>query len=83
MTAIPDVKPAAGEVVIPTSAEEAVDAFGDGSGVTLVGGGTIVLADMNYGRIAPSRVVLLGRAGLAGIARDRSQVTIGAGTSVQ
>ncbi len=83
MTAIPDVKPAAGEVVIPTSAEEAVEAFGDGSGVTLVGGGTIVLADMNYGRIAPSRVVLLGRAGLAGIARDRSQVTIGAGTSVQ
>jgi CO/xanthine dehydrogenase FAD-binding subunit len=83
MTAIPDVKPAGGEVVIPTSPEEAIEAFGDGAGVTVVGGGTIVIADMNYGRGAQAKIVMLGRAGLAGISRGGSQVTIGAGTSVQ
>jgi CO/xanthine dehydrogenase FAD-binding subunit len=83
MTAIPDVKPAAGEVLIPTSPEDAIEAFGDGSDVTVIGGGTIVLADLTYGRRAPSRIVLLGRAGLSGIESDGSRVTIGAGTSVQ
>jgi CO/xanthine dehydrogenase FAD-binding subunit len=83
MTALPDVRSATPEVLLPASADEAIEAFGDGTDVTVVGGGTIVVADMSYGRVAPSRIVMLGRAGLAGIGRDGSQVTIGAGTSVQ
>ena len=41
------------EVLLPTSEREAVDAFGDGSGITVVGGGTIVVPDMTYGRRRP------------------------------
>src|SRR5438093_2709752 len=83
MTAIADVKSAAPEVVIPTTPEEAIEAFGDGAEVMLVGGGTIVVAELNYGRVAPGRIVMLGRAGLSGITREGSRVTIGAGTPVQ
>ena len=43
------------EVLFPTSADEAVAQFGDGSGVTVVGGGTIVMQEISYGRIAPER----------------------------
>ena len=41
------------EVLFPTSADEAVAQFGDGSGVTVVGGGTIVMPEITYGRMAP------------------------------
>jgi carbon-monoxide dehydrogenase medium subunit len=83
MTALSDVRTATPEVLLPTSPDDAIEAFGDGTGVTVVGGGTIAVADMTYGRLAPSRILMLGRAGLAGISRDGSKVTIGAGTSVQ
>ena len=37
-------------VLIPSSADEAVAAFGDGKDVTVVAGGTIVLPDLVAGR---------------------------------
>ncbi len=37
---------AAPEVLLPTSADEAVSLFGDGAGVTVVGGGTIVIPEL-------------------------------------
>ena len=40
------------EVLLPTSEREAVDAYGDGHGITVVAGGTIVVPDMTYGRRA-------------------------------
>ena len=43
------------EVLLPTSADEAVAQFGDGSGVTVVAGGTIVVPEITYGRIAARR----------------------------
>jgi aerobic carbon-monoxide dehydrogenase medium subunit len=70
------------QVIAPTSRAEAVDAFGDGSGVTVFGGGTILMPELNYGRLRPERVLLLQNAGLSGIARNGSSLTIGAMTTV-
>ena len=70
------------DVLTPTSPDEAVAAFGDGTGVVVLGGGTIVVPEMTYGRLKPERVLMLGRAGLAEISRSGSTVTIGAATSV-
>ena len=66
------------DVLIPASPEEAVSAFGDGAGVTVVGGGTIVMPDIGAGRLKPGKTILLARAGLAGVTRDGGKVTIGA-----
>src|SRR4051812_45450130 len=70
------------EVLVPASADEAIAAFGDGSGVTVVGGGTIVMPEITSSRLHPSKAVLLSRAGLAGVTRDGGRVTIGATTPV-
>ena len=70
------------QVIAPTSRAEAVDAFGDGSGVTVLGGGTILMPELNYGRLRPDRVLMLQNAGLSGIARNGSSLTIGAMTTV-
>jgi aerobic carbon-monoxide dehydrogenase medium subunit len=70
------------EVVVATSLQEAVDAFGDGAGVTVVAGGTIVMPEITHGRLTPARALLIGRAGLAGIQRDGGRTTIGAATTL-
>ncbi|MBA2642153.1 MAG: FAD binding domain-containing protein [Actinobacteria bacterium] len=70
------------DVLVPSSPEEAVAAYGDGDGVTVIAGGTIVLPEITYGRLRPSKAILLKDAGLAGITRDGSRVTIGATTPV-
>jgi carbon-monoxide dehydrogenase medium subunit len=70
------------EVLLPASADEAVSLFGDGAGVTVVGGGTIVMPEITYGRLAPTKALLLHRAGLDGISRSGSTVTVGATASV-
>jgi aerobic carbon-monoxide dehydrogenase medium subunit len=74
---------AATEVFTPASEEEAIAAFGDGTDVVVVGGGTIVVPDLTYRRLEPKKAVLLGRSGMSGIKRDGSRVTIGAATPVQ
>jgi CO/xanthine dehydrogenase FAD-binding subunit len=74
---------AATEVLRPESEEEAVEAFGDGTSVVVVGGGTIVVPEMSYRRLRPERALLLKAAGLSGISRDGSRVTIGATTSIE
>jgi len=74
---------AATEVLRPESEDEAVEAFGDGTNVVVVGGGTIVVPEMSYRRLRPERALLLKEAGLAGISRDGSRVTIGATTPVE
>jgi CO/xanthine dehydrogenase FAD-binding subunit len=50
--------------------------------VTVLGGGTILMPELNYGRLRPGRVLLLQDAGLSGIARNGSSLTIGAMTTV-
>ncbi len=66
------------EVLTPASADEAIAAFGDGGGVTVIGGGTIVMPDLASGRLRPDKALLLSRAGLDGVARGDGKVTIGA-----
>ena len=68
------------DVLQPSSPEEAVALFE--AGVTVIGGGTIVVPELTNGRLRPERALLLTRAGLAGITRDGSRVTIGATTPV-
>ena len=68
---------------MPESEDEAIAAFGDGAGVVVVGGGTIVVPDLTYRRLRPAKAVMLGNAGLSGIEKDGSRIRIGATTSVQ
>ena len=69
-------------VLFPTSADEAVAQFGDGSGVTVVGGGTIVMPEITYGRLAPTKALVLSRAGLDTLDVSGATVTLGAGLPV-
>jgi aerobic carbon-monoxide dehydrogenase medium subunit len=70
------------DVIVAASREEAVDAFGDGEGVTVVAGGTIVMPEITHGRLAPARALLISRAGLSGIRRENGATTIGATTTL-
>jgi CO/xanthine dehydrogenase FAD-binding subunit len=70
------------ELLTPTSPAEAAAAFGDGAGVTVMGGGTILLPDLTYGRLRPERVLMIGRAGLSGVDNANGVVRIGATTPV-
>ena len=70
------------EVLMPGTPAEAVELFGDGGNVTVIGGGTIVVPAVAAGRIVPARALFLGHAGLSGITRTGQTVTIGATTSV-
>jgi CO/xanthine dehydrogenase FAD-binding subunit len=70
------------ELLTPTSPAEAAAAFGDGAGVTVMGGGTILLPELTHGRLRPERVLMLGRAGMSGVDNSNGMVRIGAGTPV-
>ena len=70
------------DVIFPASPSDAAAAFGDGSGVTVVAGGTIVMPEISYGRLKPAKAIVLTQAGLAGVTRDGSTVTVGAATSI-
>ena len=71
------------EVLFPTSADEAVAQYGDGSDVTVIGGGTIVVPEITYGRLAPAKALMLGGAGITGVTRDGARVTIGGATPLR
>jgi carbon-monoxide dehydrogenase medium subunit len=70
------------DVLVPSSRAEAVRAFGDGAGVTVVAGGTIVMPELTLRRLRPERALLLARAGLDAIARENGTVRIGAAVPV-
>lgn len=67
-------------VLVASSPEDAAQLFGDGDGVTVVGGGTIVVPSLALGRSSATRALLLHRAGLDGIRREAGRITIGATT---
>jgi aerobic carbon-monoxide dehydrogenase medium subunit len=68
------------EVLSPTSAAEAVQAFGDGRDVTVFAGGTILMPARAYGRFPPNpRTLMLHHAGLDDVGGDGS-VVVGAMT---
>jgi CO/xanthine dehydrogenase FAD-binding subunit len=70
------------EVLAPGSVDEAVSAFGDGEGVTVLAGGTIFMVELVHGRLAPQRVLMLAHAGLSGVRIEGDRTTIGAMTPV-
>ncbi len=70
------------EVVAASSVEDAVSAFGDGEGVTVLAGGTILMVDLVHGRLAPQRVLMLDKAQMAGVRTEGDRITIGAMTRV-
>jgi CO/xanthine dehydrogenase FAD-binding subunit len=73
----------ASEVLVPTSPEEAAAAFGDGSGVTVIAGGTIVMPEITHGRLRPTKALLLTRSGLSGVTTAGTTTTIGAATPIE
>jgi len=70
------------EVLVPSSPDEAVALFGDGTGTTVIGGGTVVLPNITYGRLKPGRVLLLSQAGLDGVTVDGDTIMLGATTPI-
>src|SRR5258706_15468107 len=69
-------------VLIPTSAEEAAAAFGDGAGITVLAGGTTVVPAVTLGQLRAERTLFLGHAGLDRIERSNGTIKIGAMTTV-
>ena len=68
------------DVVRPGAPEQAIEAFGDGRGVTVFGGGTILMPTVSYGRYPRGgRTLMLDRAGLDEVS-DNGTLTIGAMT---
>ncbi len=66
------------EILLPTSQEEAIASFGDGGGLTVLGGGTALMPELAAGGPSGLRVLCLARAGLDGVSRSNGSVTIGA-----
>lgn len=74
-------KPA--DVTIPASRQEAIDAFGDGRDLLVMGGGTILMPEINYGRLRPDRALLLHRSGLTTVREDGGRIVIGAAATLE
>ena len=70
------------EVLVPTSADEAVSLYGSGEGLTVFAGGTILLPDIAAGRVRPERALMLHKAGLDTIRAEDGRIVIGATTPV-
>jgi CO/xanthine dehydrogenase FAD-binding subunit len=78
-----DTAPAdAPRVARPSSVDAAVSEFGDGAGVTVFAGGSILMVDLVHGRAQPERVMMLDQADLAGVRTEGKRTTIGAMTTV-
>lgn len=70
------------EVLLPGSTDEAIAAFGDGDGIAVLGGGTILMPQITEGRLETTRVLMLPAGELGGIARADGEVVIGAATRI-
>ncbi len=70
------------EVIQPGSPSEAAAAFGDGAGVSVLAGGTLVVPDLHLGRARAERVIMLSAAGLNYVERSGDSVTVGATTPI-
>lgn len=72
--------PAQIEVSIPNSCTDAKRVFSQSAEVMVVSGATIVMPALRSGRLAPSHVMLLTRAGLDRVQHEPHRVRIGAAT---
>jgi len=64
--------------LVPATAEEASGLYGDGEGITVLAGGTLLMPALAMGVVRPERALLLHRCGLDTIRRNGSAVRIGA-----
>lgn len=78
--AAPDTTP---EVSVPRSPEQAIAAFGDGTGVTVIGGGTVLMPRIARGTLRPRHALLLHVAGMDAVSADATSVTLGATATLQ
>src|SRR3954453_17145698 len=69
-------------VLVPASADEAATMYGDGDGITVFAGGTILLPEIAAGRLVPERALMLHRTGLGGGRVGGARGVIGAMVSV-
>jgi len=72
----------AADTLVPTSADEAVQLFGDGKGVTVFAGATTLMPEIAAGRLRPARALLLHRSGLDQIRTEGNVVKLGAMVSL-
>src|SRR5437667_12741462 len=70
------------ELLFPASAEEAASLFGDGAGVTVFAGGTILMPQLTLGHLRPGRTLMLARAGLDRSSAEGATLRIGAAVTV-
>ncbi len=66
----------------PSSTDDAISEFGDGTGVTVFGGGSILMVELVHDRLAAEHVMMLDRAQMAGVRTEGERTTIGAMTTV-
>ena len=69
-------------VVQPESPEAAIAAFGSGEGVTVLGGGTVLMPEINYGHQKVETALILAHAGLDYVRENGDGITVGAMTSL-
>ncbi|MDB5057100.1 MAG: hypothetical protein JWO59_572, partial [Chloroflexi bacterium] len=68
---------------VPHTLDEVIELLArHGSEVTILGGGTIVMAQVNEGLVFPRQVMSLARASLHGITADADRTHIGATTTL-
>jgi CO/xanthine dehydrogenase FAD-binding subunit len=72
----------AAEVLFPESADEAATLYGDGSGITVFAGGTILMPEISAGRLRLERALMLHRSGLDQARTEGGVVRIGAMVTV-
>lgn len=72
----------AATVIIPSSPDEAAQAFAADPGVTVIGGGTVVVPRNSLGWLPVERALWLGKAGLDSINESGGRVTIGGTASL-
>lgn len=70
------------DVLLPTTADEAASLYGDGEGITVFAGGTILLPEVAAGRLSFGRTLMLHRSGLDQLTVTDDRVVIGAMTPV-
>ncbi len=66
----------------PGAPEEAAEVFGDGDGVRVLAGGTLLVPELHLGASSPERVLMLCDAGLDFVEESDSFLRVGAMTSV-
>jgi CO/xanthine dehydrogenase FAD-binding subunit len=67
----------AAETLVPSSADEAVELFGDGAGITVFAGGTTLMPEIAAGRLKPERALLLHRSGLDDLRTEGNVIQMG------